>query len=273
MNQIKNIFWKNYQEWCWTLLQWSALLSFFLFLFGPALWIQSVVLSIMALSCLALMFASQVRRSFEGVILKGYDPWHLKSLREQYLPQVDLIVHSHPTPFLLGYDFYKKRKLILSSAFVKHFNKEELTAQLRAASLLFECGFFQKFTWMSYFFFLIFLPFLPFLFVFKKVLFLKRAVESAPSFLCLCILFPFRYWIDQKYYTMDEELSSLFETKKKYSEWIWKMHTFWNVSNRRPSVFLTSLFLTNPLTQKAFSLNIHPCIERRIEKLTGAFPI
>ena len=274
MNQTeKNIFWLNYQGWCWTLLQFSILLSLFLFCFGLALWIQSMVLSIMILSSLMLFFTSQIRRYFKGTVLKGYDPWHLKTLREQYLPHVELTVHSHSTPFILGYDFYKNKKLILSSAFLKHYNKEEIEIQLKAMSLLFDRGFFQNFTWMSYLFFLIFLPFQPFLFLFKRLSILRRIIESVPAFLCFCILLPFRLWTHQQYYLMDEKLSSLFKTKKQYSEWIWKMHTFWNVSDQRPPVFLSSLFLTNPLTQNTFYLNIHPHIERRIEKLTGAFPI
>lgn len=273
MNQTKSIFWKNYQKWCWTLLQFSTLLLIFLFLFGLALWIQSVVLSIMILASLVWLFTSQVKRSFKGTVLKGYDPWHLKGLREEYLPQVELTVHSHSTPFILGYDFYNNKKLILSSSLLKHFNKEEVALQLKAVSLLFDRGFFQNFTWLSYFLFLIFLPFQPFLFLCKKILFVKRIVESVPAFLCFCVLIPIRYWIYQQYYSIDEELSSLFATKKQYSEWLWKMHTFWDVSDQRPPVFLNSLFLTNPLTKNIFYFKIHPHIEKRIEKLTGAFPI
>jgi len=274
MNQTeKNIFWQNYQKWCWTLLQFSILLSLFLFLFSLALWIQSTVLSIMILSSLVLLFASRVKRYFKGTVLKGYDPWHLKNLREKCLPQVELTVHYHSTPFFLGYDFYKSKKLILSSSFLKHFNKEEIGVQLKAMSLLFDYGFFQNFTWLSYLFFLIFLPFQPLIFLFKKVSILRCGVESVPGFLCFCISLPFRYWIHRQYYLTDERLSSLFKTRKQYSEWLWKMHTFWSISDQRPPVFLSSLFLINPLTKHTFCLNIHPHTEKRIEKLTGAFPI
>ena len=271
MNQTeKNIFWKNYQKWCWTLLQWGLLLSFFLFAFGPALWIQSMVLSILILFSLTALFASRVKRHFKGGVLKGYDPWHLKTLRDQHLAQAEIIVHSHSTPFLLGYDFYKNKQLILSSTFLKHFKKEELEMQLKAAALLFDNGFFQNASWISYLFFLIFLPFQPLLFLFKKR---PLMIESLPAFLCFCISFPFRPWIYRQYYSMDQKLSALFKTKKQYSEWIWKMHTFWEVSNQPQPLFLSPLFLTNPLTRLPFYFNIHPRIESRIEKLTGAFPV
>ncbi len=274
MNQTeKNLFWRNYQEWCWTLLQFSILLSCFLFLFGLALWIQSVILAIMILSFFVFLFSSQVKNVFKGTALKGYDPWHLKSLRDQYLSKVELIVHSHPTPFISGYDFYRNKKLILSSSFLNHSKKDEIAIQLQGIALLFNNGFFQSFTWVSYLFFLIFLPFQPLLILFKRFPSVRRIIESFPSFLCFCISFPFRYWIHQQYYLIDQKLSLLFKTKKQYSEWIWKMHTFWGVSSERPPMFLNSLFLTNPLTHCAFYFNIHPCIERRIEKLTGSFPV
>lgn len=274
MNQTeKNIFWKNYQDWCWALLQLGLLLMFFLFLFGPALWIQNAVLSLLILAVLMLLFVSQLNRHFKGVVLKGYDPWHLRALRDQYLPQVELSVHSHSTPFIVGYDFYGKKKLIVSSTFFNHFQKDERTAVFKAMALLFNSGFCQNFTWISYLFFLIFLPFQPLLILFKRLPVFQRAVESFPAFLCFCLSLPFRPWIYRQYYLMDQKLSTLFKAKRQYSEWMWKMHTFWEISDEPQPVFLSPLFLTNPLTHLPFYFNIHPRIERRIKQLTGTFPI
>ena len=274
MNQTeKNVFWKNYQEWCWTLLQWSVLLAFFLSFFGLALWIQSAILASIILSSVIFLFSSQVKKNFRGTALKGYDPWHLKSLRDQHLPKAEWIVHSHPIPFILGCDFYNSKKLILSSSFLKHSKKGEISAPLKGMALLFKNGFFQRTAWISYLFFLIFLPFQPFLILLKRFPRVKRAIENIPAFLCFCILFPFQHWIHRQYYLADQNLSALFKTKKQYSEWIWKMHTFWDVSNKKPPLFLSPLFFTNPLTDCFFYFNIHPRIERRIQKLTGVFPV
>ena len=274
MNQTeKNIFWKNYQDWCWTLLQLSLLFSFFLFLFGTSLWIQSAVLSLLIFFSLVLLFTRQVKRHFKGVILKGYDFWHLKNLRDQCLAQAELSVSSHLTPFIMGYDLYKQKKLILSSAFLNHFNNDERTASLKAMAWLFDHVFFKNLTWISYLFFLIFIPFQPFLFLFKRQKFVKHTIEYLPAFLCFCLLLPFRFWIDRQYYSMDQQLSSLFKTKKQYSEWMWKMHTFWEVSSEPQPLYFSPLFLTNPLTHFPFYFNIHPCIERRIKQLTGGFPV
>ncbi len=274
MNQTeKKNFWKNYQKWCWTFLQGGGLLAFFLSCLGPALWIQSVILSSMVLSFVVFLFSSQVKRNFKGEALKGYDPWHLQFLKGRSLPKVELIVHPHSTPFVLGYDFYKSKKLILSSAFLKHLKKGGVSVQLRGISLLFEEGFFHRFTWISYLFFVVFLPFQPFLVLFKNFSSIKNAVESVPAFLCFCILLPLRHWIHHQYYLADQNMSMVFKTKKQYAEWIWKMHTFWEVSSQHPPVFLSPLFFTNPLTRRPFCFNIHPRIEKRIEKLTGFFPV
>ena len=274
MNQTeKNIFWKNYQDWCWTLLQLSLFFSIFLFLFGPSLWIQSAIFSLLIFFSLVLLFTRQVKRHFKGVILKGYDPWHLKGLKDEYLAQADLSVSSHLTPLIMGYDFYKKKKLILSSAFLNHFKQDERTASLKAMAWLFDNGFFKNLTWISYLFFLIFIPFQPLLFLFRRHHSLKYTIERLPAFLCFCLLLPFRPWVNRQYYFMDQQLSSLFKTKKQYSEWIWKMHTFWEVSNEPQPLYFSPLFLTNPLTHLPFYFNIHPRTERRIKQLAGGFPI
>lgn len=236
-------------------------------LFGYALWIQSLLLSIFLILSFLLLFLGFLKQVFKDFPvkgpLKGYDSWRLRPFLDAYTPHIPLAVVEHKTPFCFGCDFYGFKKIIISSSLTAQMNAAEKEFLFQYLRLYFEQKFAQRFTQWACCTAFLFFPVFIILFVFQKLNFIRKTFE----WICIYILFlPFRFWIRSLFFQLDREVLKVFQSSRRYSLFLQKLQAGWLVSDWTPSVFLSCLFLTNPLTQFHSYFTIQPSVPNRIQK-------
>ena len=251
----------------WWIFTFSHLLLFFtlsIYGLGYTLWIQSLMISVGLSFILLWLFFTFLTQIFKTQPLKGYDPWHLRPLLNQHIPKVSVSIVNHKTPFCFHYDFYGYQYISFSSSLITHLNKNELENLIQCYKIYFENGFSRRLTQWTYWLMFLFLPCFLILNLFKKRNFIQKKIEwLATHFLFL----PFYPLIHAQFYQLDRQISSSIKNKNVYFNLLEKLQTYWEISTLKPPLFLSCLFLTNPLTPLDSYFNMQPLVHKRMKRI------
>ena len=239
---------------------------------GVALWIQSFLLSCLIGAVLFWLFYQFLKPYFKGGSITGYDPWHLKLDLEQHIPSVSATVVSNQTPFCFLVHFLHIKKMALSLPLLEVLKKQESKHLIQCFHVYFHNGYGSFFTQVSYVIFVLYWPFHILIALFQKLKFRWGSVGF--NYLLRYVLYlPFYPLLHWKYFQLDKHCAKAIGDQKAYCLLLWTLQAYWSVSSKTPFLFLSSLFITNPLTQVNSYFNIQPSVEKRIQKLTGRFPV
>ena len=274
MNQLEKIlFWNKKYNLIFLLCHFFIIFLPLCYLLGTILWLQSFMLTIIFMGIFFFLFSKSFHCSFDGQEIQGYDSWHLKPLKDQYLQDVQIKIISHHLPFFITYEMLGKKKVLLSSNFLK--KNSDIEQWFIFLSSCFDTGVVQKSTKWSYVFFLILSPF----FWIEKFSrgthfkFLQRVSHSLYSFLFFILTLPYLPFLRNHFYKIDQKGCHSFKTPKRYLEGLWKMQYICNLQPWNQKLYFSPLFPINVLTHFRFYPSIHPSIEGRIRSTGETFPI
>ena len=210
-----------------------------------------------------LAFFSILKKLFQGSTLRGYDPWHLRPLLDQYIPHVSLTIFNHKTPFCFHYDFYGRQHIVISSSLIAQFKKNEIETLIQHHKIYFEKGFSKFFTQWTYWMIFLFFPLFLILILLKKLHF-RKSVETIFTYFLYLPFYPF---LHAQFFQLDRLSIDFIKNKNLYFNLMQKFQAHWEISSLKPHIFLSCLFFTNPLTQPASYFNIQPSAQQRAKKL------
>ena len=236
-------------------------LTYFL---GPLLWLQSFILSALCILFFCLMFIRYFNQSFKGEKIEGYDGWHIKPLKDQYLNQTQTFLIPHHLPFFATYHFLGKPKVFFSSAFLERFQKEQWFIFLMS---YLKTGGAQRATYWSYILFVLFFPF----FFLEKLASRWKVFYPTYSLLFSTLSYPFISFIKKHFHQMDKKNTAHFV--KIYSQDLEKMQCACLIEPLNKHLCFAPLFPINALTRSRFYLSMHPSLEERVNDLGIKFPI
>ena len=276
MNQLEKIlFWNKKYSLVFLCCHFFIIFIPLCHLLGYVLWLQSFILAVIGVSFFFFMFSYSFHHSFKSQEIKGYDSWHLKPLKDQYLNEIRIKIISHHLPFFITYDFLGQKQILFSSEFLKKFQHEEIKRWFIFLMFYFKTGASRKATLWSYFFFLILSPFfwIEKLSDHTRIKFFQKIFKTLYSFLFFLFTLPFLYVLRKHFYKMDREGSQHFTTRKQYAEGLLKIQHICKLHIWNKNLCFSPLFPINILTHSRFYPNIHPNIKERIQAIGEKFPI
>ncbi len=272
MNQLEKIrFWNKKYGLVFLCCHFCIVFPLLFYFLSPVLWLQSLMLTVIFITFFFFTFSYSFHRSFNGLEIKGYDPWHLKPLKDQYLSQIKIKIISHNLPFFVTYHFLGQQQILLSSTFLKKFQNKERKQWFIFLMSYFKTGDAQKATYWSYLFFLLLSPF----FLLEKLSQKSKwkVFRICYSFLFFIFTSPFIYFVRKHFYKMDQEGFKHFTNRKIYAEGLWKIQYACELQHWNKNLCFSPLFPINILTHSHFYLSIHPNIEERTRHIGESFPI
>lgn len=228
---------------------------------GLIFWFPSLIICVLIVLALHWMFYRFLNRSFEGMLLKGYDPWHLRPLLDKYTPKKQWIVSSHSIPFIFSFDFYHIKKIILSQALLIHLKKNEIENLIKYHKYYFKQGWARFFTQFCFVLFIFLFPCQYFIFFLKKLKGPAHIFEKIIQYVFFTPLYPLTSFF---YYRLDQKINKELNI---YPELIWKLQNYLDTSSLDNPILLSPLYGVNPRPGP------QPPIEKRIKKLTKSFSI
>ena len=222
--------------------------------------------------CVVLAILSIFETLLQRDSITGYDPWHLKLDLEQHIPSVSAVIVPNQTPFCFLVHFLHIKKMALSLPLLEVLKKQESKHLIQCFHVYFNNRYSSFFTQVSYVIFVLYWPFHILIALFQKLKFRWGSVGF--NYLLRYVLYlPFYPLVHWKYFQLDKHCAKAIGDQKAYCLLLWTLQAYWSVSSKTPFLFLSSLFITNPLTQVNSYFNIQPSVEKRIQKLTGRFPV
>ena len=197
---------------------------------------------------------------FPGQKLEGSDPWGVLHTTAQlsekaYIPtpKVFVVNHSAPQSMALGRNS-SRGKIFLTQGLLEKLDKKNLQSVLAYHI----AGIKRHNT------------------------FVHNAASCLSSVLASTILLSPLGWFILKlcawpnsYFQADKLAASYLENPKDLATALWKLNSYSQARPLKIGWWLSPLFIVNPLTRKDWSryFIFQPNVEKRIEKLTGNFPI
>ena len=210
----------------------------------------------------SLYFLSDYHSSnfFPGNKLEGSDPWGLiqiTTLLSQKAkippPQIFVVPHKSLQAMSTGRSA-SRGKIFLTELLLEKLNQRDLKAVLS-----YHIANIKKQNTLAY-----------------NIASCLSAILSSTIFLRPLAWLIFRFCVPpHSYFQTDKLASSYLREPKDLANTLWKLNSY---TQTHPSKFywwLNPLFTVSPLTEKSGSryFTIQPCVEERIKKLTGRFPI
>lgn len=202
--------------------------------------------------------------------LKGYDPWHVSSLLESWPNHPQVLIQNSETSFVKSFDFFEKKRLIISSALLMNMNKESLAGLIEYHKLHFENQSIARLTQWCFYLFILSLPLqiLALLAHYLRLPFVQRGLDFLLRYL---ILLPFYPIIRHVYFKIDSGMKLNDSKKSKYCELLWRMQTYLDTLAYPPALLSCFFYFTNPAIHSISYFNIQPLSQERISKLTDTF--